>query len=142
MHRTLVHASCICATSAKTDLQFIPSHVFVWSHVRHTYPDVQQACCWPEERKEVSLFVHVFEMGTPDGDISILDALHNSGAMPLHCLCVDSHNLCQCVQRHIPDVVVPVHGTDRLMSMSACTHGKSCMLRSILQAGSAESFDN
>jgi hypothetical protein len=73
------------------------------------------------------------KMCTPDGDISILDALHNGGAMPLHCLCVHSHNLCQCVERHIPNVVVPAHDTDRLLSMSKCTCGKSCMQRSVLQ---------
>jgi hypothetical protein len=67
-------------------------------------------------------------MCTPDGNISILDALHNSGAMPLHCLCVHSHNLCQCVERHISDVVVPVHSTDQLsMSLCACS-AAYCML--------------
>ena len=48
----------------------------------------------------------IVDICVPDGHISILDALNNSCAVPLHSLGVYSYHLCQGVQGHISDVVV------------------------------------
>ena len=43
-----------------------------------------------------------------DGDVCVLDALHDCDAVPLHGLRVYAHHLGQCVERHVAQVVVLV----------------------------------